>query len=340
MKRLLILFVLLLVPAALFAQADRDVLLIPDGTLYTIDSEANDGTAPAQVNHFLRLTVQRGTDTQSSIVPESLTEGLHYRPALAYDTESKTLFAFWLRMPNAMSSELLLASYANGKWQKAISIDSKPFHLRYNLRIGITRRVATLQKDGTYGDVPALLVHAVWWEVTGDGEEARYALMSVESGNVTSFELHDLAEFTSPGDTVFAVDANFNDQILKHPAILDASAPDSVDVLFGDLRTNAFNRVTIHPIADGRIHIPIGAHPGGPHFGAPASFSAGWSGRVSTITSGRDGTKLILYNATPNKVSYLLYADGAWSPVKSLAVGDKLTTDGAVAAISRMANAQ
>jgi len=183
-------------------------------------------------------------------------------------------------------------------------------------------------------------VHAVWWEETGAGEEARYALMSVESGNVTSFELHDLAEFTSPGDTVFAVDANFNDQILKHPAILDASAPDSVDVLFGDLRTNAFNRVTIHPIADGRIHIPIGAHPGGPHFGAPASFSAGWSGRVSTITSGRDGTKLILYNATPNKVSYLLYVDGACSPVKSLAVGEKLTTDGAVAAITRMANAQ
>ena len=83
MKRLLILFVLLLVPAALFAQADRDVLLIPDGTLYTIDSEANDGTAPAQVNHFLRLTVQRGTDTQSSIVPESLTEGLLKSGAVA-----------------------------------------------------------------------------------------------------------------------------------------------------------------------------------------------------------------------------------------------------------------
>jgi hypothetical protein len=292
------------------------------------------------VNHFLRLTVQRGAETRSSIVPESLTEGLHYRPALAYDTESKTLFVFWLRMPNAMSSELLLASYANGKWQKAISIDSKQFHLRYNLRIGITRRVATLQKDGTYSDMPALLVHAVWWEDTGAGEEARYALMSVESGSVTSFELHDLAEFTLPGDTVFSVDANFNDQILKHPAILDSTAQDSVDVLFGDLRTNAFNRVTIHPIADGRIHIPIGARPGGPHFGAPASFSVNWPGRVSTITSGRDGSKLIVYNATPNRVSYLLYGDGAWSPVKSLTVSDKLTAEGAVAAITRMANAQ
>src|SRR5207245_6110241 len=115
-------------------------------------------------------------------------------------------------------------------------------------RIGITRRVATLQKDSSYSDMPALLVHAVWWEETGEGEQARYALMSVENGSVTSFELHDLTEFTLPGDTVFSVDANFNDAILKHPAILDAAAPDSVDVLFGDLRTNAFNSVTIHPI--------------------------------------------------------------------------------------------
>lgn len=341
MKRLLILFALLLVPTALFAQADRDVLLTPDGTLYTIESEKNDGTYSAEVTRYLRLTIQRGTSTQFSTVPESLSEGLHYRPALAYDTDSRTLFIFWLRMPNAMSSELLLASYANGKWQKAISIDNRPFYLRYNLRIGITRRVAERQKDGSYADVPALLVHAVWWEETGDGEQARYALMSVENGSVTSFELHDLSDFTSPADAAVSVDANFNNEILKHPAILDSSSQDSIDVFFGDLHTNSFNRVTLRPVSDGRIHIPIGVHPGGGgYFGAPKSFSADWNGRISTINSGHDGSNLILYNATTDSVSYLLYSNGVWSPIKTLPLTDKLTVEGAVSALTRMVNAQ
>ena len=41
MKRLLLILALVLAPAALFAQvADRDVLLTPDGTLYTIESKS------------------------------------------------------------------------------------------------------------------------------------------------------------------------------------------------------------------------------------------------------------------------------------------------------------
>ena len=40
MKRLLLILALVLAPAALFAQVvDRDVLLTPDGTLYTIESK-------------------------------------------------------------------------------------------------------------------------------------------------------------------------------------------------------------------------------------------------------------------------------------------------------------
>jgi hypothetical protein len=338
MKRLLFLLALVLVPTALFAQADRDLLLTPDGTLYTIESEVNDGSAPAEVNQFLRLTIQRGTEITYSIVPESLSAGMHWRPALAYDPDSRTLFVFWLKMPNGMSSELLLAAYSNGRWQKAVSIDNHAYHLRFNLRIGITRRVAQLQRDGSYSDVAALLVHAVWWEQTGAGEQARYALMVVENGTVPSFELHDLSEFAAPLLDTFNVDPNFNSEILKHPALLDAASHDSIDVLFGDTRTNSFNRVNLRPIADGRIHIPIGH--GGGHFGAPKSFSADWSGRVSTISSGHDGSNLILYNATKDSVSYLLYSNGVWSGLKSLPLTDKLTAEGAVSALTRMLNAQ
>jgi hypothetical protein len=337
MKRFLLLAVLAIVPTALFAQvADRDVLLTPDGTLYTIESSSNDGSVPADVMVFLRLTIQRGNERTQMVVPESLTAGTHWRPALTYDLDSKTLFVFWLRMPNAMSSELLLASYSNGKWQPATSIDQQPFHLRYNLRIGISRRVQQLQRDGSYADVPALLVHAVWWEVTGYGEAARYGLFTIDKGSVSGIELHDLSEFATPADKAYDVSRTFNSEILKHPTIVDNGTQNSIDVIFGDVVTNTFARVNIKPIADSRIHIPVG-YRRGPRIPAPMSFSADWTaGRISTIPS-RDG-KLALYNTTASTLSYIMYADGVWSTVKTLPLSERLSADAAVAALSRMMN--
>ncbi len=339
MKRLLVATILILLPSVLSAQvADRDVLLTQSGTLYTVESTVNNGAAPAGVSRYLSLTMQHENGTpQTVMVPDSLTAGVHWRPALAYDNETQTLFVFWLKMPNAMSSELLLSSYSNGRWQPAASIDNQPYHLRYNLRIAITRRVAQLQRDGSYVDVPALLVHAVWWDETGYGETARYALISIVKGTAGTPELHDLNEFAiSPPMFPNETSAQFNSQILKHPAFVDNGTQDSIDVIFGDTYYKLFNRVTLKPIADGRIHIPIGVHPGGPHIGAPVAFSSDWSGRISTITSPHDNNSLLLYNTSVGVVNYIVYSDGSWSTVKTLPITDKLSADAAVAALTRM----
>ena len=338
MKRLVLALVFAIVPAALFAQvADRDVLLTQDGTLYMIESTENDGSAPPAVQAYLRLTVQRGNQRTSTIVPDSLTAGTHWRPALAYDPDSQTVFVFWLKMPNAMSSELLLASYTNGQWQPAVSIDNQPYHVRFNLRIMITRRVAQLQGDNTYIDVPALLVHAVWWEQAYRGESAHYALITTDRGKTTA-EIHDMNEFAGAIPFVPSpVDAKFNPEILKHPAYVDNGTQNSVDVIFGDTNYAVFNRVTLKPIADGRIHIPIGVRPGGPRIPAPMSFSEDWTGRISTITSPHNNN-LLLYNTTAQSLSYIMYSSGSWSSVKTVALSEKLSADAAVAALGRMMN--
>jgi hypothetical protein len=339
MKRLVLALLFAIVPAALFAQAvDRDVLLSSEGTLYTVESTDNDGSAPADVTRFLLLTVQRGNQKAQRVpVPGSLSAGIHWRPALAYDTDTRTLFVFWLKNPNAMSSELLLAAYSNGRWQPAVSIDNQPFHLRYNLRIGITTRIAQLQSGGAYVDAPALLLHAAWWEETGYGEVARYGLFSVEGGRVSLIELHDLNEFVTPYTTPTAVDPDFNPEILRHPAFVDNGTANSVDVIFGDKNYAVFNRVTLKPIADGRIHIPIGAHPGGPRTPAPKSGPGDWNGRISTITSPHSG-KLLLFNTTKDSVSYIMFSSGSWSSMKTVALSDRLSADAAVAVLSRMLN--
>ena len=337
MKRFLLVLALTALPTMLLAQTtvDRDVLMTPDGTLYTIESTTNDGSVAKDVNIYLRLTAQRGSERQTVIVPDSLAAGAHSQAALAYDNDSKTLFLFWLHMPNAMSSELLLSSYRNGSFQPAVSLASKSFHLEYNLRIKTSHRV---------GDDP-LLVHAVWWEVTGDGEGARYGLFVIEKGAVSQIYLDDLSNFlwidqndnpTVQGTTTFVVDANFNREILRHPTLIDTGSTDSIDVMFGDVNTNSFNRTTLKPVVQGRIHIPIGFKPG-PHIPAPGRFSAQWTGNVDTIVSSRDGS-ILVYNTTKDAVNYIVYSDASWSSVKSVALSNTLSAEAAIAALSRMMN--
>jgi hypothetical protein len=351
MKRLLVTLAISLLSASAFAQVvDRDVLVTPDGTVYTIEQQTpSDSSGIAAIN-VLQLSIQNGSDTQRVLVPESLTAGFHSDSVLAYDATSKTLFILWTHMPNGMSSELLLASYRDGKWQRAVSIDSHAYDNHLNLRLAITRRVSQLQKDGTYADAPALILHALWWDSSGHGEEARYAMLPIENGALSesSIEIHSLEEFVGADETINTVDAKFNPEILRHPAIVSSPMQSSVDVVFGDTTKNTIHKITLRPVADHRIHIPvgIGGNPGGNpgggagkslSVGAPASFSAKWQGPISVIER---GDRLVFANATDKALNYLTYADGAWTEVKSIALSSKLTVETALAAVDKMVSSQ
>jgi hypothetical protein len=350
MKRLLLVLVLVLAPITLSAQsvaADHDVLLTPDGTLYTIDSDTRESYPDLNIAamQVLTLSVQTDKSVTKTIVPESMNYGSHRRPALAYDSESNTLFVFWLHAPNAMSSELLVASYQNGKWHEATSIYDRPMTYLFNLRISVTHRVAERQKDGGLADMPVAVVHTVWWEVNGSGEFARYAMLPVDHGRIVlsdvKEQIHNLTDFVDVQATANPVSEKFNREVLRHPAILDGPLSDSVDVIFGDVTTNTFNRTTLRPIiAEGRLHIPTGVRPGGPtsRIPAPSNFTSDWNGsRIDTIGGrGTDSGRIVLYNVTDTTVDYLQFTNGKWSQVTSLPITAKVSADAAVAAVNRM----
>jgi hypothetical protein len=356
MKRLLVSFALVLCATAAFAQAaDRDVLVTLDGTVYTVTTETPyrvvtelplTGTSTDAVT-LLDLAIQSGSNVRHMVIPASMSYGYHFGGALAYDSDSKTLFVLWIHMPNQMSSELLLASYHDGAWQPAISIDPQPYLYSSNLRLGITRRVSQLQKDGSYADVPALLLHAVWWDV-GTGEEARYALLPVENGAVSAaaIETHSLEELISPSDDKHNdVSATFNAEILRHPAIVSSPMQSTVDVVFGDTKTNTIHGVTLHPIADTRVHIPVGigggSGPGGSKpplsLAAPPNFTAGWKGPITVIER---GDRLAFANAGETALSYITYANGAWASVKSIPIDSRFPAEAALAAVDKMLSTQ
>jgi hypothetical protein len=349
MKRLLVSLALAFFSTSAFAQAaDRDVLVTPDGTVYTVDQGIPSSSSGVAASNILELSVQNGSEAaQYMLVPESVLAGYHFGGTLAYDADSKTLFVLWTHAKNGTSSELLLASYRGGKWHPAVSIDNQANHIRTNLRLGITRRVSQLQKDGTYADVPALLLHAVWWDETDNSGEARYAMLPIENGTLSesSVEIHSLEDFVTAGTDPFnAVDPKFNAEILRHPAIVSSPMQSTVDVVFGDTKNNSLHAVTLHPIADMRIHIPVGignpgSGPGGKPMtlSAPPSFNADWKGPITVIER---GDRLIFANAGETSLNYITYVNGTWSDVKSIGIDNKLSAEVALVALDKMVSTQ
>lgn len=345
MKRLLIAAVLTLTAAAAFARSADNVLVTPDGTVFKVDQATPSSSSAIDAASFLSLSIQRGNnDPEYMAVPDSLKSGYHSGGSLAYDPETKTLFVLWVHAPNAMSSELLLAAYRDGKWQKAISFENEPYHIKSHLQLETTRRVSRLQKDGTYADAPALLLHALWWDEAGTSEEARYALLTVDKGEASVAEVHSLEEFvTDDADATANVDGPFNKDLLRHPSIVSSPSQSSVDVVFGDTTTNTIHTTRFTPIADARVHIPVGIGGGNPGGGGrgirgPHGLTTGdWSGAVTVLAH---GDNLIFATTSDAGVNYIMFADGKWSDVKSVATGAKLSTEAAIAAIDRMLTAQ
>ena len=329
MKRLLLVAAAMLLAVSAFAAdaADRDVLITSDGTVYSIASErSEDGLSSSLV-----LTVQAGDKTTHTVIPES-NSGVNDSPTLAYDGESKALFVVWSRVSNAKSSELLVTNYklANDRWEPATVIDSGRV-VRSNVTIRFTRQVPMIQRDGTYADASALMLHAAWWQKAPSGAESPfYAVMALNHGLNPDPDVRDLTDLVSDRDS----DEPASSEFLHHVALLAGSTPNSVDAVFADPRTSSFYRLTLTPIINTRVHITVGVK--GPKLGGPKTLSFDWSGRTGTISSD-DGNTLIFTNTTADKVRWLTLRNGEWLPLQELVLSNKVTVEAAMAALAKMA---
>lgn len=347
-KRLLsfIAAVALVAVSAAAQPVNRDMLLTADGTLYTVESVAPSDAgvnAPDSCILTLVITKQQNGDTTRISVPYTLTSGAHFRPAMAYDSDSKTLFLFWTHAPNAMSSELLFATMsADGKWSDLTTFEDRSYRLRFNLAIAITRKVWTQQGDNSYAAMPGLSAHAVWWEQTGAGEQARYSMLTIEGGKVTDIETRDLATFLNGSGTPAVASPDVDPEVFRHPSIFEASAHDSVDVIFGDTVNNHFNRINLRAVTQGRLHVPTGRVTGG--YNAPPSFAVAPEANRATLSIhslwDRDTDNLLFYYYAGNTVQYLMNRGGNWSSMKSVAMKSGLSPESAPDVLRRMMAAE
>lgn len=334
-KRTVIAFALAILPMVAFGQTvDRDVLLTTDGTVFTIESKfATPNDTQIHSNQYLTLTTQKGTDSKTEVVPATTDSGAHIEPSLAYDSETKTLFVFWeAARAGAFTTDLAIAWYRDGQWGKVTKLDGADWSLRSNLRIALTRKTQAQAKDGSAATIPEITVHAVWWEEGRTSQWARYAMITLDHDDVTVDNVENLTDFV-------ANNAPFTDEpsqreLLRHPAIFESSNHDSVDVVFGDPRTDKMHRVTLTPVVQGRLRITIGKDREVPTPTA-AINSITNVGAIST-----NSNNIAYYFTTPDSVKYLLFSNGAWSDLRSVALSDHLTSEAAVSALRRLLSSE
>ena len=333
MRRIALFCAVLLVSLSAAADTrDRDILLTPDGILYTVETAYIGETPYGRSSWQLAFTVSRGEVRETATVPGSLLGGAHSNPALGYDAESRTLFLFWQESLNGgLSSRLLFASYHDGHWSATQALDSVDWNLRRNLRIAVTRVAEGIDALGRRVPVPMLFVHAVWWEETGYGEWARYALLGIENGVVTSKDIRFAGEFAGMKfDQSEQLETGTADEIMRHPVIQATPTRDAVDVVFGDATTNSLRRTRIKPVLDGRVRIPIGVRDSNLRH---AELNVNSNSRVSAVLNEND---LAFYVVSKKSVEYVVYRDGEWTSQRAIVLTNDLSADAAVNALRRL----
>jgi hypothetical protein len=339
MRRLLAVFTLLALPVLAAAQP-REALLTPDGTLFTIESQVDDVASGGRASAHLVLRAQQGSDITTEIVPETLHQGAHIDPAIAYDAETRTLFVFWLRHLGGLASQLMFACRdQHGTWSDAQAF-GKRFDYRENLRIAVTRKAH--EEDGTTSS-GAISVHLAWWEFdTNRGKSsAQYALVAIENGAVQGTPQYlELASFvddtaatgarTEPGEPI----ADEQRNVLKQPLLFAAPTQDSVLVVFGDFATNRMHQVRVFPRhvkAEGRLRVPVGRREGTV---AGPKFAVAGQSRVEGIYG--SSSNLALFTRSAAKLDYVIMKEGAWTESRVIALDAQVTGDAAVDALRRL----
>ncbi|MFL6246513.1 MAG: hypothetical protein ACJ74H_10850 [Thermoanaerobaculia bacterium] len=333
MKKLVLILALLLLPLSAAAAEVSDMILSPNGTLYTISSEIPPEGSEHKASKYLVLTERRGDEIRREIVPASTETGTHTNGLLGYDPESGTIFVFWVQHFGFLYNQLLFcARSSDGTWSEATAFGS-PFNYRENLRVAVTRKVS--DDDGQQS--AALSIHATWWEFSTETgiASAQYWMLPIENGQVVDATEVDLHEFIEPFASPAPGPEDVDPSVYKHPQIISSPDQDSVSLVFGDPATRSFRRVRFTPSrgvrSEGRLRVPVGKLDGG--FPAPR-FKVGAEARLDSVFG--TGNRAAFYTVADKRLEYVILSDGTWSDRLVIALDEQVSQSAAVGALQRM----
>jgi hypothetical protein len=330
---LILVFAALLVAAAGQAQ-DASVALTPDGALYSIESEpySKDGQSGTR----LVLVEQRDGESTTTVIPATALGGSHTDAALAWDQESATLFVFWKKMPNPFSSELLFCSFRDGEFTEPFSVEEGTFHLRFNLQIAVTHWVR--EEGETVTRARGLNLHAIWWDQTGYGEAARYAMLTIGQGEVDRIFISDLIDFVGDHRQTepFELPEGFNRVIFRAAGVSTTPDQSGIHVTFGDWAGNRFQTVDVFPVrGDGVLTVPMGVWRGDLNPPTRVFHDVVFANSVPSVLHGPTGSNGMVFYSwdDEDQLHYTVQNQGGWSAIRTIATGERVSRGAAMSGV-------
>lgn len=341
MRRILV--ACLVIVGATAAFAANPYYLDRNGVLWTA----------APTTQGLALTgTQNGNELVRSVVPFpiSIPGANDTQIQVAADALTGKVAVVWQRNWNATASEIMLAVWNGGDWERVEHLDPDLTANPRNPAIRLTR-VATTDSDPSNPADPSgstvvqdSFLHVAWW--TGaDQSHGSYALLRLtdDPGDSSSLEIQNLDQYAMMG---FPCEVSVPATTLEYPVFASQDVPDHAQLLFGSQNLCLFQVLEIHfgleplsisstssapTIAQRRRHTPI--------FGVNAAFPMSSDMNMA-------GTRLILGTtlnpvayrvADDSTIQYVTFSSGQWSPVRTLTVNGGLKMDQAIPLVENLA---
>jgi len=339
MRRTLLTLALLL--AATAALAGNPYFLDRDGVLWKAASSdgglvltgTRDGKVIVRTTVPFELGLAGTSDAEIQVAADELTG---------------KVAVVWQRNWSAEASEIILAVWRDGSWERIEHLTQDLAAHPRNPTIQLSEVATTLPDPGAPDDpskatvVRDSFLNVIWWQGTSQ-QHGGYALLrlTAEAGEDDELLTQNLDKYADIG---LACDTPAPPEVLEHPLFAAQTARDRVSMLFGSERNCLFQLVEIRfklqtrattdgitVIAQRRRHMPI--------FGARKMFAMteDVSMEAARIVLGTDLNPVIYRVVNGTTVEYITATDTGWSPRRTLTVKDGLTMDKAILLVENLA---
>jgi hypothetical protein len=270
---------------------------------------------------------------------------------VAADEVTGKVAVVWQRNWSADASEIMLAVWRDGQWERIEHLTADLAARPRNPSINLSEVSASVPNPDTPDDpgqnsvVRDSFLHVIWWEGTSQ-QHGGYALLRLTGTAYDSDDLvtQNLDRYAAIG---LACDAPAPPEVLEHPLFAAQTPRDRALVLFGSERNCQFNLLQIRFVLDKSTTAPTNG--GGitviaqrrrnmPIFGVVKSFpmTRDLSMEGARIVLGAD-LNPVVYRVLGNTVEYVTSTDTGWSPRRTLTVRDGLTLDQAIPLVEGLA---
>ena len=322
MKRLLLLCTILTLALAATAMASKvEPILTSDGVLYTIAADEAEGT--------LVVTARYNASKQSVVVPGTIDNVVDAEGRLAYDRGTDTLFVVW-RRGESSTDVMFQALTSDGQWSAPTVLASAPGAKHSDLRVALTQTISLQNERIT-------LLHAIWWKESPSMLIAEYGFAALTGATVHSTYVADLEQLTGIRSALDTGATNEDGLTTRpelaptYPPLAIAPTKDAVDVVFGAKDKKSLTRIRIEPRQpkpDARIFIPVGKG------GARAPYTRIHNGITGQVETQISGERVLVYAAS-SQFRYAHLENGAWSPVRAIALDPTINPAEIVALLER-----